>query len=65
MPPLGSPRPRRATHPSRPVGPACGRVRRPDPGVDLDDMFLFEATRRVSRARTVSLDGRTCEVEAG
>ena len=43
----------------------CGRVRRPDPGVDLDDMFLFEATRRVSRARTVSLEGRIYEVEAG
>ena len=43
----------------------CGRVRRPDPGVDLDDMFLFEATRRVSRARTVSLDARIYEVEAG
>ena len=28
-------------------------------------MFLFEATRRVSRARTVSLDGRIYEVEAG
>ena len=43
----------------------CDRVHRPDPGVDLDDMFLFEATRRVSRARTVSLNGRIYEVEAG
>ena len=43
----------------------CDRIRRPDPGVDLDDMFLFEATRRVSRARTVSLHGRVYEVEAG
>ena len=43
----------------------CDRVRRPEPGVDLDDMFLFEAVRRVSRARTVSLQGRLYEVEAG
>ena len=43
----------------------CGAVRRPDPGVDLDDMFLFEAVRRVSKARTVSLGGRTYEVDAG
>ena len=37
----------------------------PGPGVDLDDMFLFEAHRRVSKARTVSLQGRLYEVEAG
>ncbi len=42
-----------------------GAVRRPDPGVDLDDMFLFEAVRRVSKARTVSLHGRVYEVDAG
>ena len=42
-----------------------GAVRRPDPGVDLDDMFLFEAVRRVSKARTVSLGGHVYEVDAG
>ncbi len=43
----------------------CEHVRRPDPGIDLDDMFLFEAVRKVSKARTVSLDGRTYEVDPG
>ena len=43
----------------------CDRVRRPDPGVDLDDLFLFEAIRRVTKARTVSLEGRVYEVGAG
>ncbi len=43
----------------------CERVRRPDPGARFDDMFLFEAHRRVSRARTVSLEGRLYEVEPG
>ena len=43
----------------------CGAVRRPAPGTDLDDMFLFEAVRRVSKARTVSLNSRVYEVDAG
>ena len=30
-------------------------VRYPDPGLDLDDLFLFEAKRRVMKDRTVSL----------
>ena len=31
-------------------------VRYPDPGTDLDDLFLFEAKRRVMKDRTVSLN---------
>jgi putative transposase len=34
------------------------------PGSDLDDLFLFEAKRKVKKDRTVSLDGRAYEVEA-
>ena len=32
-------------------------MRYPDPGLDLDDLFLFEAKRRVMKDRTVSLHG--------
>ena len=32
--------------------------------VDLDDLFLFEAKRRVAKDRTVSLNGRLYEVDA-
>ena len=39
------------------------QVRHPDPGADLERMFLFEASRRVSKARTVSLKGRVYEVD--
>ena len=39
-------------------------VRYPDPGTDLDDLFLFEAKRRVMKDRTVSLNGRLYEVDA-
>ena len=39
-------------------------VRYPDPGTDLDDLFLFEAKRRVMKDRTVSLHGRLYEVDA-
>ena len=39
-------------------------VRYPDPGLDLDDLFLFEAKRRVMKDRTVSLNGRLYEVDA-
>ena len=35
-----------------------------DPGVDLDDLFLFEAVRKVKADRTVSLDGIVYEVDA-
>lgn len=36
----------------------------PDAGLDLDALFLFEATRRVQRDRTVSLNGTIYEADA-
>ena len=39
-------------------------VRYPDPGLDLDELFWFEAKRRVMKDRTVSLHGRLYEVDA-
>ena len=39
-------------------------VRYPEPGVDLDDLFLFEAQRKVQKDRTVSLNGVVYEVDA-
>ena len=39
-------------------------VRYPVPGLDLDDLFLFEAKCRVMKDRTVSLHGRLYEVDA-
>ena len=39
-------------------------VRYPDPGPAFDDLFLFEAKRRVPKDRTVSLHGRVYEVDA-
>ena len=36
----------------------------PEPGLDLDELFLFEATRRVQKDRTVSLNGVVYEVDA-
>jgi hypothetical protein len=39
-------------------------VRFPEPGLDLDELFLFEATRKVQKDRTVSLDGVVYEVDA-
>jgi len=44
---------------------SAGEVRLPDPQLDLDALFLFEAQRRVQRDRTVSLNGQVFEVEAG
>ena len=38
-------------------------VRYPAPGLDLEDLFLFEARRRVNRDRTVSLRTRVYEVD--
>jgi putative transposase len=38
--------------------------RLPDPGLDLDALFLFETRRRVQRDRTVSLNGTLFEVDA-
>jgi transposase InsO family protein len=39
-------------------------VRFPDPGLDLEDLFLFEAQRTVQKDRTVSLNGVLYEVDA-
>ena len=39
-------------------------VRFPEPTLDLDDLFLFEAKRKVNKDRTVSLAGVLYEVEA-
>ena len=41
----------------------CERVRHSGPEIDLEDLFLFEAKRLVSKARTVSLNGRLYEVD--
>ncbi len=38
--------------------------RLPDAALDLDELFLFEAKRRVQRDHTVSLDGRLFELDA-
>lgn len=40
------------------------RVRYPEPGVDLDDLFLFESKRKVQKDRTVSLNGMAYEIHA-
>ena len=42
----------------------ASNVRYPDPDVELDELFLFQAKRRVQSDRTVSLDGRLYEVDA-
>ena len=43
----------------------CGeRVRHAGPEIDLEKLFLFEVTRKVSKARTVSLYNRLYEVDA-
>ncbi len=39
-------------------------VRYPEPGMDLDDLFLFEVQRKVQKDRTVSLNGVVYEVDA-
>lgn len=40
------------------------RVRYPEPGIDLDDLFLFETKRKVQKDRTISLNGQVYEIEA-
>ncbi len=40
------------------------RVRYPEPGVDINDLFLFESKRKVQKDRTVSLNGTVYEVDA-
>ena len=42
----------------------AANVRYPEPGLDLDDLFLFEKIRRVNKDRTVSLNNRLYEVDA-
>ena len=42
---------------------ASAAVRYPDATLDPDDIFLFEARRRVHKDRTVSLNGRLYEVD--
>ena len=42
---------------------ASAGVRYPDATLDLDEIFLFEARRRVHKDRTVSLNGRLYEVD--
>jgi putative transposase len=39
-------------------------VRYPSPAIDLDEIFLFEAKRKVQKDRTVSLDGLLYEIDA-
>jgi putative transposase len=39
-------------------------VRFPEPNLDLDELFLFEAQRKVQKDRTVSLNGVVYEVDA-
>jgi putative transposase len=41
-----------------------GAVRFPEPELDLGELFLFEATRKVQKDRTVSLNGVVYEVDA-
>ena len=53
-----------AKRPSISGASPAARWRYLDATVDLDDLFLFEAKRRVMKDRTVSLDGRLYEVDA-
>lgn len=43
---------------------AADSVRFPEPDLDLEDLFLFEAARKVQKDRTVSLHGVIYEVDA-
>lgn len=45
-------------------GQSAQNVRFPEPHLDLDDLFLFEAKRKVQKDRTVSLNGVIYEVDA-
>jgi putative transposase len=40
------------------------KVRYPEPGDNLDDLFLFESKRKVQKDRTVSLNGMAYEIDA-
>ena len=43
---------------------SADQVRFPDASLDLDDLFLFEAKRKVHKDRTISLNGALYEVDA-
>jgi len=43
---------------------SAAHVRYIEPGLDLDELFLFEVKRRVQKDRTVSLNGVVYEVDA-
>ena len=43
---------------------SADEVRYPEPTLDLDELFLFEAKRRVQKDRTLSLHGAVYEVDA-
>ena len=40
------------------------KVKYCEPGIDLDDLFLFETKRKVQKDRTISLNGMAYEVDA-
>ena len=40
------------------------KVRYPEVGVDLDDLFLFETRRKIQKDRTISLNGVVYEIDA-
>ena len=42
----------------------AAEVRFPETGLDLDELFLFETTRKVQKDRTISLNGTLYEVDA-
>jgi len=42
----------------------AAEVRFPETGLDLDELFLFETTRKVQKDRTISLNGTLFEVDA-
>ncbi len=43
---------------------SADEVRYPEPNLNLDDLFLFEAKRRIAKDRTLSLHGSVYEVDA-
>ena len=43
---------------------AADAIRHPEADAELDEMFLFEAKRKVQSDRTVSLEGRLYEIDA-
>ena len=42
----------------------AGRVRYPEPGLDLEEVFLLEDKRKVHKDRTISLHGKVYEADA-